>query len=94
MVPIKRKRYDRNVSVSPSLKVLSENLRKIRAARGMTQERLAELADISVRHYQQIEGQHRPGLQVATVDRLAKALKTTAAVLFSRRLGINARADR
>ena len=83
VVIIKPKRYDRGVPISPSLKTLSANLRLIRAARGLTQERVAEMAGLSIRHYQEIEAFDRPGLQIATVDRLARALKTTTSSLLT-----------
>jgi transcriptional regulator with XRE-family HTH domain len=57
-----------------SVEIFGINLRNLRLARGLTQEALAELAGIAYRHYQDIEAGRRPGLQVATVDRLAMAL--------------------
>lgn len=66
------------------LKSLSYNLRRVRAEKGLTQERVAELARLSVRHYQYIEGEQRPGLQVATVERLANALDVEVTELFVR----------
>lgn len=82
-------RYD--CGVSPSLKSLQENLRRLRRERGLTQESLAEKAGMTYRHVQQIEAGARPGLQVATIDRLAVALQVTAASLISPEAGEEAR---
>ena len=82
MVDLKPKRYDRDVPACSSLKALSRNLRRIRDEKGLTQEQVAERAELTYRHYQQIEATGRPGLQVATVERLAKALGATIADLF------------
>ena len=50
------------------------NLRYLRLHCGITQEILSERAGLAYRHYQDIESGRRPGLQLATVDRLAAAL--------------------
>ena len=81
MFDFKGKRYDRDVSAA--LKNLSLNLRRLRKERDLTQEKLAEKAGLSVRHYQQIEAVERPGLQVATVERLAAGLDLEVAELFA-----------
>ncbi|AHF89095.1 putative transcriptional regulator [Opitutaceae bacterium TAV1] len=65
-----------------SLEILCANLRNLRLSRGLTQEVLAEKAGVTCRHYQDIEAGRRPGLQVATVDRLAAALGETASHLL------------
>ncbi|MDO8545446.1 MAG: helix-turn-helix transcriptional regulator [Opitutaceae bacterium] len=52
---------------------MSDNLRELRRQRELTQEEAAERAGVTYRHYQEIEASARPGLQVATVERLAKA---------------------
>lgn len=75
------KRYARDV---PALAILSHNLRRLRKEQGLTQEQLAERAGVTYRHYQQIEAEDRPGLQVATVERLARALHVEIAALFDR----------
>jgi transcriptional regulator with XRE-family HTH domain len=79
MFPGRSRRYFRGVN---SLKILCANLRNLRLCRGLTQEVLAEMAGVTYRHYQDIEAGRRPGLQVATVDRLATALGETAAHLL------------
>jgi transcriptional regulator with XRE-family HTH domain len=48
------------------------NLRQLRAARRLTQEQVAERTGLTYRHYQDVEAAARLGLQLATVERLAK----------------------
>lgn len=82
MVVLKLKRYDRSVIVCSTLRILARNLRRYRELKNFTQEQLAERAGVTYRHYQQIEGEDRPGLQVVTVERLAKALGVSASDLL------------
>jgi transcriptional regulator with XRE-family HTH domain len=65
-----------------SLETLRANLRNLRLQRGFTQEMVAERAGVTYRHYQDIEAGRRPGLRVATVDRLAAALGETTSRLL------------
>jgi len=53
---------------------LCQNLRNSRLARGWSQELTAELAGIPYRYLQDIEAQRRPGIRLATIEKLAKAL--------------------
>ncbi len=53
---------------------LCQNLRNSRLAKGWSQELTAELAGIPYRYLQDIEAQRRPGIRLATIERLAKAL--------------------
>ncbi len=39
----------------------------------LTQEQVAELADISYKHYQAIEGGKRSDIRISTLEKLAKA---------------------
>ena len=48
----------------------------------MTQERLAELADLSVEHIQRLEGKSPSGVRLETVVKLCKALKVTPSSLL------------
>lgn len=60
---------------------IGTNIRKARKKRGITQEELANVADISTQHLCRIEnGVRTPSLE--TVHRIAYALGTTADVLF------------
>ena len=55
------------------LKLLGANLRRERIARQVTQERLAELADLNIRTLQKIEA-GQTNILVTTAMRLRKAL--------------------
>lgn len=68
----KQKRYARGVS---ALETFQHNLRNLRLQMGLTQERAAERIGIAYRHFQAIEVEPRSGLQLATVERVAKGLK-------------------
>lgn len=60
---------------------IGTNIRKARKKRGITQEELANVADISTQHLCRIEnGVRTPSLE--TVHRITYALGTTADVLF------------
>jgi transcriptional regulator with XRE-family HTH domain len=61
---------------------IGQIIKEIRKKRGYTQEKLAELASIDYKYLQKIEGKSPPALKVDTIDRLAKALKISAAKLF------------
>jgi transcriptional regulator with XRE-family HTH domain len=56
------------------LKALGSNLRRERMARRITQERLAELADLNIRTLQKIEA-GQTNILVTTAIRLRKALR-------------------
>lgn len=63
------------------LDIFVANLRRIRRARGLSQERLAHNADLNTTHVAKIErGEREPG--VRTVSKLARALEVSAAELF------------
>lgn len=57
----------------PELEALGASVRRVRVERGMTQERLAELADLNIRTLQKIEA-GQINILVTTVLRLQKAL--------------------
>jgi transcriptional regulator with XRE-family HTH domain len=65
------------------LKRFGANVRRVRAARGITQERLAELADLNVRNVQRIEAGEFSGL-IETIKRLRSALKCSWEELLGR----------
>ncbi len=63
------------------LEIFAANLRRLRAQRGFSQERLAHTADLNTTHVAKIERSERePG--VRTVAKLANALGVSAAELF------------
>ena len=58
---------------------LKEERRKAK----LTQERLAELIDVSTRYYQMLESKKPPAITIDTVEKIAKALKIRIAKLFN-----------
>lgn len=68
---------------NPKLKLVGANVRRIRNARGLTQERLAELTDLHYRSIQKIEGAEMTIL-VTTLYRLRDALKCEWSDLLGR----------
>ncbi len=58
---------------------LGQKVRELRKNKGLTQERLAELSDISYKHIQRIEGKpnHASFITLASLSRLAAALDTS-----------------
>jgi transcriptional regulator with XRE-family HTH domain len=65
-----------------ALKNLRLNLRRLRKEQGLTQEEVAERAGLDYRHYQRIEVGKWPGLQLHTVEMLAKVFKVEVHELF------------
>ena len=51
------------------------NLRRYRALRKLTQQRLAELADIEYKYIQRLESKNPPAAKIDTISKLAKAFK-------------------
>jgi len=60
---------------------LGERVRKLRAARELTQEDAADLAEVDGKHWQEIEG-GRTNPTVSTLVGVAKALDVNLAQLF------------
>lgn len=58
----------------PAVAILCANIRRVRLARGWSQEFTAEQAGMSPRHFQDLEAGRRPGLRLATIERIAKVL--------------------
>lgn len=55
----------------------AQHLRRLRKKRNLTQEQLAELADISVKHVQRLESDAPCGVRLVTLHSLAKALEVS-----------------
>jgi len=51
-------------------------IRRLRKAKGWTQEALAEHADIAYKHIQRLEGKTPSPAKIDTIEKLAKAFKT------------------
>jgi transcriptional regulator with XRE-family HTH domain len=61
---------------------VSKRLRELRLKRGYTQEELSELAEIEYKHIQRIESKRPCDIKISTLDKLARALKTTPSKLL------------
>lgn len=59
--------------ISSQLKTFGANVRRIRNECGMTQEKLAELADLNIRTVQKIEA-GQTNILITTASRIQKAL--------------------
>ena len=53
---------------------LFERLRRLRESCGLTQEALAELANLRYKHYQAVEAGRKPDIKLSTLEKLATAL--------------------
>jgi len=62
---------------------LGKKLRENRIRLGLTQEELAELANIDYKYLQKIEGKNPPAIKIDTIARLSKALKISPKELFN-----------
>jgi transcriptional regulator with XRE-family HTH domain len=60
--------------LSPWLKEMGGNIRRLRAAKGMSQQQLAEDADLNIRNVQRIEA-GEINMLFATAVRIGKALE-------------------
>ncbi len=61
---------------------ISKNLKAIRHKKGITQEKLAELAGIDYKYLQRIEGKNPPAIKIDTIEKMAKALKVKPETLI------------
>ena len=61
---------------------LGEKIKETRRRLSYTQERLSELANMDYKYIQRIEGKNPPDIRVETIQRIAKALKTTPSKLL------------
>jgi len=61
---------------------LGEKIKETRRKLGYTQERLSELTNMDYKYIQRIEGKNPPDIRVETIQRIAKALKTTPSKLL------------
>ena len=62
---------------------LSKNIKLVRQKRGYTQERVAELTGLDYKYVQRIEGKNPPAIRIDTIEKFAKALKTTCSKLVA-----------
>ncbi len=62
---------------------LGKRIKEFRRNRGLTQEKLAELANIDYKYLQRIEGKNPPAIKIDTLEKIAIALKTTPSELLN-----------
>ncbi len=60
----------------------AHRLKQLRQRHHLTQERLAELADISEKHVQRLESRQPCGIRLVTLERVAKAFGITLSELL------------
>jgi len=61
---------------------LGKKVRALRKKHVMTQQKLAELADLDYKHIQRLESKNPTNVKIETIERLAKAFKTTPSKLL------------
>jgi len=61
---------------------LGQKIKELRGKRQITQEQLAELTKTSYKYIQRIEGKTPPDLRLTTIEKIAKALKTSPSKLI------------
>lgn len=62
-----------NSNIKKQLTAFGGNVRRLRNARGLTQEKLAEVADLNIRTIQKIEA-GQTNILITTASRIQKAL--------------------
>lgn len=65
------------------LKKFSVRVRELREQQGLTQQQLAELADLEYKYIQRIEGKNPPSIGLVKLIRLIQALKIPASKFFT-----------
>ncbi len=61
---------------------LGKQIRKLREKAKLTQEELATAVGIDYKYLQKIEGKTPPAVRIDTIEKIAKALKTTPSKLL------------
>ena len=68
---------------SPAIALgLARKLKQLRIKLGLTQEQAAEKADMPIRYYQKLESNSPHAVRTTTLEKLAKAFKTTPSKLL------------
>jgi len=60
----------------------STRLRELRLKHGLTQQKLAELSELDYKHIQRMESKNPTDVKLETIEKLAKAFKTTRSRLL------------
>ncbi len=61
---------------------LSKRIKNLREERGLTQEELAAMANISTKYLQNLEGKNPKTASIITLEKLAKAFKLSISKLL------------
>lgn len=67
---------------SPTLKIIAENVKAYRLAKDISQEKLAELADVHRNYIGHVERAER-NMTIDSIERIAKALGVTIIALLT-----------
>jgi transcriptional regulator with XRE-family HTH domain len=67
---------------SPTLKIIAENVKVYRLAKDISQEKLAELADVHRNYIGHVERAER-NMTIDSIERIAKALGVTVIALLT-----------
>ena len=67
---------------TPARVRLGKQVKKLRAKARLTQEKLAIAVGIDYKYLQKIEGKNPPAIRIDTIEKIAKALKTTPSKLL------------
>ena len=68
------------MSISVRIK-LGQKIRRLRTARGLTQDRLGEITGIDYKYIQKIEGKNPPAVRIDTIEKIASKFRTTASAI-------------
>ncbi len=66
-----------------NIPVIAENIRTLRAKKGISQDRLSKLADISLHTIAKIEAGDTPNPTIDTVQKIAIALEVSVDILLN-----------
>lgn len=62
---------------------LGARIKELRKKMGLTQDALAEITGIDYKYLQKIEGKNPPAIRIDTIEKLAKAFKTSCSQLIN-----------
>ena len=63
-------------------RLLAKRLKQLRKHHGVTQQKLAEEANLDYKHLQALEGKQPPNITIDSLERLAKALGVSLSELL------------
>jgi transcriptional regulator with XRE-family HTH domain len=72
------------MSSTNSKSTIAKNIRRLRQAKGLSQDRLSKLADLSLNSIVNIESGNNPNPTIETLERIAKALGVSVEELLKK----------